>query len=295
MNANYAQWYNEMNSLRWDISNKIDSLNEQVVQNAKLSFDESVLIQKYNESDSTADVEISYHLKEYTAGEIVKVAARGQSGQTYGAMATHSNMGRFFANMTLPVRDNYILTFTTEGETIRSGELTRFDLADRLTGYERFKYNLSCGTSSGGNEPTVFTIQPDFSNNIQGGEALIINEISLSLESNSELVVTWDLLPYLQNTGNTQELRLDDYNWERLRIYVGSEIGQIELNSLLVARLTMCDKLGVMYERADPVFAYWGDSPNSGGGGGTVSPPQPAPPATDDAGYAWGVFRIVSE
>jgi len=295
MSAGYSQWHNEINSLRWDISNKIDSINEQVMQNARLSFDESVLIQRYDVTSSTAEIEVSFHLKEYSVGETVVITARGQSNQTYNAKTIRSDTGRFSANMTLPVQDNYTVTFTTDGGTIRSEELMRFDLADRLTGYERFKYNFTYGHSSGGNQPSTLAIQPDFSNNTQGNAALIINEIYLSLESNGEPVMTWNLLPYLQNTVGMQVLALGEYNRNDFEIIVDSETGQVKPNGWFtaVARLTIHDNLGLKYERTDQVYIYVSNRPNSGGGGGTVS--APALPVTDGSGYEWGVFRIVRD
>jgi hypothetical protein len=293
INANYLQLYNEINTLRWDISNRIDLMSEQVEQNAKQSFDETFLIQNYNTSDSTADVEISFCLKEYTVGETINVTARGQGGQAFSAMATLSDTGRFFAGMTLPVQDNYILMFTTEGETIRSGELMRLDLADNLIGWERFRYNLSSGSSSGGNQPSVFSLHPDFINNSHGNDALLISKISLSIESGEDTVITWDLLPYLQNMGITQELVYNGDNWNEFQINIGSGIREIEPNSWIVVRLDIRDNLGVRYVRTDPAYVSSNIGASGGGGGGTVSASSPAPPAADDAGNAWGVFRIV--
>ena len=297
MNANYAQWRSEIEALRWDMANRIDALNEQAIRNARLSFDESILIQGYNAPAATADVELSFQLKEYNAGDTVTVAARGSGNQTYTAMAARSDTGRFSAGMTLPVEDNYTLTFTTGSGTIRSEELMRFDLADRLTGYERFKYNLGYGHTSGGNQPDSLTLQPEFSNNTQGNDALLIREMYISLETNGGFVMTWDLQPYLQNADGSQMLQLEENNRNAFQIMVGSEAGQVEPNKWIVAKTTMYDSLGLRYERTDPVYAYISGNPNIGGGGGAGSVSLPAPPASGGAGagYNGNTFRIVRE
>ena len=297
MNANYAQWRNDIDVLRWDMSNRIDSLNEQAIRNARLSFDESILIQRYNAPAATADIELSFQLKEYNAGDTVTVTARGSGNQTYTAMAARSDTGRFSVGMALPVEDNYTLTFTTGGGTIRSEELMRFDLANRLSGYERFKYNLGYGHTSGGNQPDNLTLQPEFSNNTQGNDVLLIREMSLSLETNGGLVMTWDLLPYLQNADGSQMLQLDENNRNTFQIMVGSEAGQIEPNKWIDTKITMYDSLGLRYERTDPVYAYISGNPNIGGGGGAGSVSLPAPPAASGAGagYNGNAFRIVKD
>ncbi|MCL2121925.1 MAG: hypothetical protein FWH28_06710 [Clostridiales bacterium] len=280
---------------------RIDSLNEQVIQNARLSFDESILIQGYHAPGATADVELSFQLKEYSAGDTVTVTARGSSSQTYTAMAARSDTGRFSAGMTLPVEDNYRMTFSTEGgTTIRSAELMRFDLADRLTGYARFNYSLGYGHTSGGNQSDSLTLQPDFSNNMQGTDALRIMGMTLSMETNGGVVMTWDLLPYLQNADGSQLLQLDENNRTAFQVMVGSEAGQIELNKWIDAKITMYDSLGLRYERTDPVYAYISGNPNIGGGvgsGGVGSAAMPAIPVASGAGTGYNAnpFRIVKE
>ena len=265
LNAEYKQLHNDIQG----ISDRIDLISEHITQNAKLSFDESILIQKYNNSTLVADVEIAYFLKEHKTGETVTVTARNQSGQTYTAMAIRSDTGRFSANMTLPVYDNYVLTFTTGRETNRTGELMRLNLADRLVGYERFNlnYGYSYSYSTPDTQPSVIHFQPSFSNNTQGSDALTISKISLSLESDGEPVMAWDLLPYLQNSGNTQVLRLDESNSEAFWITIGTEPGQLQPSEKLVARLAISDNLGVNYERTDKVSISIGTFSGGGVGG----------------------------
>jgi len=83
MSAGYSHLYNEINSLRWDILNKIDAINEQAIHNAKLSFGESASIQRYDISSSTAEIVVSFYLKEYNVGEKVSIMARGLSNRIY--------------------------------------------------------------------------------------------------------------------------------------------------------------------------------------------------------------------
>jgi outer membrane murein-binding lipoprotein Lpp len=310
VNSNVAQLSSNMNILRSDIMNGFDMANEQAKQNAKLSFNESVIIKKYDGPASTSEVEISFNLKEYNIGETVTVIAKGKSGLAYDAKAARSGTGRFTAAMTLPVKDNYALAFSTGGETTRTGELAQFNLANELCGQDRFKCNFGYSHSSGSGQTSYVTLQPYFLNETKGNDALMINDMSMSVVSGGEQIATWDLMPYIQNTGSTQILDTGADLYDAFRIAAGHEPGQAKPDKTAVARLVMSDNLGVKYERVDQFYiadnsgigansaggaVRGGGSGSGGGGGGFASIPGSALTGSDADGDMpeWGFFRIV--
>jgi len=289
----------ELYSMQQDISNKIDSMNEQAIQNAKLSFDEETFIKDYHESTSSVDVNISFGLKQFNADDIVNVTARGTNG-TFEAVTTPSGAGRFHTTMTLPVQDNYTLTFTLNGASSMSGELTKLSLADEFC--ERFKYSFGTRQTSGSDQRQInVMLYPEFANNTQGNAALKIKELSLIVESGSTVVGTWDLLPYLRDEANSQII--NDYQ-EQLQLAAGEipalNEGDTSQNLIefsmpddgAIARLVITDNMGIRYEQTDRVYA--GSSPNSGAGGGVGYSYVP-PRIAEDGEYGDGYIHIVQQ
>lgn len=306
----------EMQSLRWELLQEINSINEQIVQSTKLSFDESVLIQGYNKPDSSVNVEISFYLREYSIEDNVNVTAVGLNGQTFSAEANLSESGRFTAAMTLPAQDNYILSFTTNrGLSIKTEELTTLPLADKLC--NRFRYTLGNGRQFFNTNSITYTLNPHFANvtlnphlvnNTSGNQALTLKKISLSVEADGIVIGTWDLLPYLQNRGNMQTIDADDIRGHiEIPVVLRSrndeenarsrDLGYIISDELFVARLVIYDYLGIRYEQADQI--YVSSSPNRGGGSGGSSGIGSAgsPPNRfiEYGEYAWGFIHIVRQ
>jgi len=272
----------------WDLSNRIDSINEQIIQSTRLSFDETVLIQGYNGSAALADIKVSFYLKEHNPEYTVSVTARGRGGETHSAVANLS-AGRFAANMALPVRDSYVFTFTTSGATLITGELTQLNLEDQLC--RRFTYYLSPGHSAGTNRPTVASLNPEFINNTNGNAALEVNKLVLLVESeDGEIIASWDLTPYLQIQGDRQVLM--PLEWDHFSLTVGDEPGNIRADEFTNARLQIHDNLGIHYEQLDQLF-HPHQFDFRGGSGGAASMPIPVARAWVDAGYSWGFIRIV--
>ena len=295
LHSNHISWQSRANSMQWELSNRIDSIREQIRQDAKLSFDESVLIKSYNIPDSSAYVEVSFQLKEFRTGDTVSVTARGCDGQTHRAAAARSQAGIFTAFLTLPVRSNYVLSFIAQGGTSNvSGELRRLDLADELC--RRFRYHVNHGVRHGrGQETDSVTLHPYLSNNMQGNDALAINKLSLSVESGDTVVKTWDLLPYLQTRGNIQTLDTSGFLWDHFEVPIGEQPGQITPNEFAVARLVMYDNLGIRYEQIDPITIHGLRSTGGGRASATIiSPPGMFFIGVERESPVWGRLRITN-
>jgi len=193
-----VQRVNEMNLIRSDFMNRVDTINEKIEQNSKISFNESALIHRYNPSTTSADVEISFYLKEFDIHDEVTVTAKGQSDETFRVTANRSDSEIFSAYMTLPVWENYILNFATGVDIKRTGELMKISFSDKLAGHERFSYHFShsYGTSGSNALPIVVTFQPNLINYMRGNEALAIKDIYLIFEYNNAII--WSTISSVQ-------------------------------------------------------------------------------------------------
>ena len=241
-----------VNSSIWELSNRVDSISEQIIKSTRLSFDETAVIQSYNSATASANVKVSFYLREYNPGDTVSVIARSQEGHTHSVEANLSNDGRFLALMTLPVRENYVLSFSASGDAIVSGELTQFKLANQLR--DRFFYSLHHGQSIGTNQPAVMTLHPTFTNNTQGNSAMEVTNLTLYIENESgEVISTWNLMPYLHTQGDTQVLELDWW-YDTLSLSVGDDEGYIRPGEFLLTRLAVEDNMGIRYEQIESVF-----------------------------------------
>ena len=295
----------EIESMRRDLSSEIDSINkqiEQIVQTSKLSFDESVLIQRYNGPTSTADVEISFYLKEYNAEDDVNVTAQGLNGHVYTAAASLSAAGRYTAAITLPVQDEYVLNFISKGLSTKIGELTELSLAEELC--KRFYYYIESRQSGGFRQNTrIVTFIPKLSNNVQENEALKIKKLSLVVESGGAVIRTWDLLPYLSSGINDQSINpnnisgqfqipLDEIEFDE------SNESQHSSTPYKVAqvKLIIYDHMGVRYEEVDSLEIYTRfdmiSLPDFAGG---FVPVGALGWFIEDGEYAWNYIHIVRQ
>jgi len=256
-----------INTTIWDLSGRVDALSEEIMQAARLSFNQQVLIQSYDREMATAEVLVSFYLREYTPGDVVSVIAAGQGGQVYSAYANTgaSTPGRFMATIALPVQDNYIFTFATYGDTVTTGELTQLNLADMLCG--RFTFFTNQSQTRGPNQPTTVTLWPEFRNDTQGNPALEVVSLMLLLEADGEVIRTWDIMPHWDDldgygTGwfvdhmGVRVLRLSTRE-EGLSFTFGHGVGEVDPSATLMTRLVVYDNLGLRYEQVDQVFAYW--------------------------------------
>ena len=73
------------------ITNRIDSVSDEIIQSTRASFNEAVTVTGYDTSTSSAQVEISFFLREHNIANSVYVTARGQVGQTHTAAASFIN------------------------------------------------------------------------------------------------------------------------------------------------------------------------------------------------------------
>jgi hypothetical protein len=226
----------EMRHLQWAISSQLASLETQIHQMSRLSFDEAFTVRSYNNGTLHADVEIVFNLKEYGADDIISVTAAGQDGRTFTAAADPSDTGRFTAFMSLPVQDNFTLTFTAMGTTVTSGDLMEVNLADSLC--ERFKFALGFGSG-----PDSISLTPHFTNAAFGNDMLAIRSISISALSDGNTVKEWDLLPYLRTADAFQFL--DGFEITEAADPAG--------NGITAVRLVIYDNLGIRYEQMEHV------------------------------------------
>ena len=61
----------------WNLSSQIDTLNDQITQSGRLTFDETTHIKAYDSAAASATVEISFAMRQHTPGDTVTVTARG--------------------------------------------------------------------------------------------------------------------------------------------------------------------------------------------------------------------------
>ncbi|MCL2285761.1 MAG: hypothetical protein FWC32_05280 [Firmicutes bacterium] len=286
----------EGNSIRhqiWDVSNRVDTVSEQILQSTRLSFDEIALIQGYDGTTASADVQVSFYLREHNLGDTVGVTARGRVGDIHSTVASFTN-GRFVADITLPVQDNFTLSFTSTGDTLTTGELMELNLADMLS--HRFSYWLGQGSSSGhgpGGSFNTIMLNPEFRNDTQGNESLNVRTLSISLEFDGTEIKNWDLTPYLRSGGNGQVLQIE--YWGMFQIDVDND-ENIRPGEVLTARLVIYDNLGIRYQQLDSVFVPISHSVDRlGRATATAMAPVPAREVMFryDRNESWGFIRMV--
>jgi len=240
--------FNSLHNMMWEVSQDVNTLRDQISQSTSLSFNETARIQSYDSQNATANVQISFYLREHNPADTVSLTATSASAQ-YNSVATFAN-GRFTANMWLPVRENYSIVFTTDGDTITTGHLMQFNLADRLC--QRFVFWVNQGSSSyfggRGNEPTrhSISIAPHLQNRTYGDDMLELALVFLHIESDGQRIRTFDLTEYLHTVGDVQELQ---HNW--FEFEVGDEPGQINPGGYVLMHLIMYDNLRIRYEQTN--------------------------------------------
>ncbi|MCL1787128.1 MAG: hypothetical protein FWG38_04010 [Defluviitaleaceae bacterium] len=280
--ATLSDWNTASNTQHalWNLSSQIDALNDQIIQSGRPTFDETTHIKAYDSATASATVEISFAMRQHTPGDTVTVTARGENGDTHSGEAHFAN-GRFTAVLSLPLRDNYALSFAAAGDTVTTGEMPPLHLADMLN--RRFAYWLGQGQSWGGNQPVTASLSPSFTNRTQGNPALEVASLSLIIEGEDRSIAAWELTPYLVRNGNEEILDLQ----ESLTLQVGDEPGNIRSNEVVVARLIIVDNLGIRYEQQDQVFI-----PDRSGNSAT--PPAPVSVFESRSFISeWGMIRMV--
>jgi len=255
----YFSLFTEINSLHnmmANISREVNAVADQIVESASLSFNETVRIQRYDRQDATADIAISFYLRQYNPADTVSVIVNGESGQ-HSAVATFTN-GRFVATLSLPARENYSITFVTDGDTITTGQLMQFNLADKLCGRFIFWVNQDWARSlidlnaDWESEETTFTITPFLQNRTYGDAMLKLGSVSLHIESGGNRVRSLDLTDYLQTHGDIQELAFRN---SIINFTVGDGPRQINPEEYAIIRLVMYDNLGIRYEQIEALHA----------------------------------------
>jgi len=242
------------------LSNMINQLQNQLYQSTRASFNETVQILSH--SQNGAETAISFYLREHNAGDNIIVTARGQrDGEAHSAVAAFSN-GRFQANLTLPLRDNYTITFATEGTapgaTIQTGELLQFNLANTLTQRLSFWPGDSPRWDGRAQFPTVINFNPQFRNFTNGNQILNVSHLSLYIETADAVpraITSWNLTPYLRNTHDGQTLHLGE---TILSVRVSDvDYGAVAFTqTIAVARLVIYDELGLRYEQQHSIINW---------------------------------------
>ena len=245
---------NEMRNLQWEISSRMDSIEAQISQLSRISFDETLDVLSYSSDTLSANVEIGFNLKEFGYDDDVSISARGMGGQIFTAVADRSDTGRFTATISLPVQDNFVLTFAAIGAAVTSGNLMELSLADRLC--DRFRFSLGVGGSTthathGNRASSVITFIPHLINVTEGNDLLAIRNVSiLALSDDGNVFREWDLMPYMLTDGISQFIEgFDLWEWNRFQL----TDSEIEDNAITAVRLVIYDNLGIRYEQMDPV------------------------------------------
>jgi len=245
--------FHEMRNLQWAISSQMDSMEAQISQLSRMSFDETLSFLGYSSDTLSANIEIGFNLKEFGYYDEVSISARGMGGQIFTAAADRSDTGRFSATMSLPVQDNFVLTFTARGATVTSGSLMEINLVDRLC--DRFWFSLGVGVTSthatyGNRASSIFTFTPHLTNATEGNDLLSFRSVSILALSNGNVVYEWDLMPYLRSDGVSQFIEGSElWEWDRFQL----ADPEIEDSAITTVRLVMYDNLGIRYEQMESV------------------------------------------
>ena len=260
----------EMQMIRSDIWQGFRDIRQYLEYATSLTGDVDVSIQSINTGDLTADVYVSFFLREFTLGDVVSINARSTTNQqVFSAVTNKSETGRFSANITLPLVDNFILNFVADGPTIRTGNLADVLLADELC--DRFQFNLSQGSSvtsdfRGQDRRTTIHVTPHLFNRTQGDESLEIVYLSLQLESlDGDIIRRWNLTRHLHREYPFQVMPDGHWwNWQTFEIPVleqGTEVvagvhgrGYVMPGEIVIARLIIYDNLSIRYEQSEQIF-----------------------------------------
>ena len=297
----------ELQNMRFDIS---DSINEQIAQAMRASYDESTRVLSFDGQSASADIEISFRLKEYGAEDAVSVTASGSGGHIINTVSQYE-LGLFKAQMTLPVEDNYSLNFNSRGLSIRSGELMNINIANMLC--ERFDYGLGIGFTGGSSARVNYmSFHPSIGNSTNGDDALKISSILFSVESGGVEVASWDLMPFLRTDGVFQ--RIDTYAdidiyvdvdadmdvyadvgvgvgvdadmdinadvdvdmyvdgiHDRFQLHIGNGSGQLTPDAPAVTRLVIYDNIGIRYEQMNMYTVPGSFNDSTGAGFGSAT------------------------
>jgi len=302
LNSSLSPGVEGLYSMQQDLSNRLDSVSNQITENGKMSYEEKTSIKGYNISALSANVDVTFGLKQLGSDDKVYVTALDQTGRTYDFATETSGMGMFTAAMTLPVQNDYTLSFTAKGTAVTSGELLELPLQDNLCA--RFSYSFGTGFSSGDSQsqPT-YSISPTFSNDTQGNSALKVKELSLSVVSAGKTVGSWDLLPYLQDQGNIQTTQADN----RITTQIAAGVRPAApdpaygLQNLIefalpdgnaTSTLSITDNLGIHYEQSDPIYVSTVQNGSIYNAGSSTSISYESPPISVSDIYTPGSSHI---
>ena len=287
---------NNMERSIWNVSSMIASLNEQIEQMteaARQSFGESFSIVSYNSETVSADVEITFNLKEFGQDDVITVYARGGQGTVLRQEAVHNGGGNFTAFMNLPLADNFDVNFAASGLTVRTGNLLNVGLANMLA--DRFHFTFGIGTTSsfGRSAPVVsyLTFLPHLVNQTNGDDAFKLNSVVFIFEVSGEVIYKLDFTSSLYLDGMFEFASAQLHAITHLRTHepiISFRIaddrqfqtidGGLVTGDYVVARLIMYDNLGIRYEQAEAISLAWaGHMVMAGGAGQMVVRPTPLP------------------
>ena len=286
-----SEWHN-IRSATW---HELGQIRRELEEATRLAGDVHVAALSLCGYELTAEVNVSFFLREFEPGDVVWVKA--QSDETLKSVAAVlSENGRFGAYLTLPIASHHSLSFVTEGATIRSGALAEVYLAEDLAG--RFFVSFGGGVSlrEGWQDVWLKRVWPLFTNVTEGNEGLLLRDAFLYLESlEGEVIRSWNLGPFIQYEAdflqlmNPHDLIHQTYFSvpivEQGRAGTASQNGRgyLRAGEDVAARLVMYDRLGIRYE----ISSYIQIPPTRGG-------PLP-PPSAVYAGHLYGPFSRVIE
>jgi hypothetical protein len=196
----------------------------------------------------SADVEVGFNIKEFGSDDEVIVTARGTTGQTFETVTTRSEAGRFSATMTLPLQDNYTLTFTSRGTNVISGNLMELNIANIFCDRFRFSFGVGMSTTHATHRnqaSSVITFSPHLINFTERNSLLEISSISIFALSSRVAIQEWDLLPYLRAGSDMQIIEGSElWEWDRFQIPFTDNADE----PVDAVRLVIYDNLGIRYE-----------------------------------------------
>ena len=252
----------------WDLSGHLNDIGQQMVESTAQVFGLEVAILGYDSHGELAEVDVTFYLRERSRDQTAHIVITWADGSTHFADTSVSDAGQFRATLHLPVQGEHIIRFTTDGDSIVTGELTRLSIEDMLRG--RFFFSVFQGSNAlEDGVLTTVSLDARLYVDTHGDSALEVSRANLFLEADGEAVKSWDLL-----LPETEQLNGRGFT-DRGFIYRGSGSYSLTIprdalsftfdannplfdaDAHITTRLVIYDALGIRYEQVDLPFFPW--------------------------------------
>lgn len=260
-----------LSNVKSSLSMSIDNLDykfyyyyQQMLQNERLSYDETVNIGNYVEN-GTVEAEILFSLKEYQPDADVSVYVNNSKSGIVHTTAKNIGNGKFSAMFSLSVQGDYSFSFESNGNTVTTGILIEYySFENELL--SRFKTEIGCESENIASNSNYIKLgfYPYIINCYDGRDVLKIKNASLRAVSDGKELWIKDLTQYIVDDGTIQSVVFGTSADQMIKMAAGEippsetdnspfyteiQMGKLELI------LTIEDNLGINYSRNE-VYEY---------------------------------------